>query len=75
MLKIISRNDDGVRLENDFDSSNAFIDFMDNDDDCLGDNEILLVVIDNMVVYSSLGNKTVTYNDTVRTMEVYDWLK
>ena len=74
MLKIDARNDDGVRLHFEFDNPDDFIALQNNDDDCIFDHEILLVELDNKILYSSLGRKTQNgYNDTLRTMEVYDW--
>jgi len=75
MLIIHSRNDDEVRLKFEFTSPEAFIEDMNHNDDCMGDHEILLVVLDGMVLYSSLGVKAKCYDETLRTMEVYDWFK
>ena len=73
MLVIYSRNDDTVRLKFEFDSPKAFIEDMKNNDDCMGDHEILLVVWEGLVLYSSLGKKAECYDDTLRTMDVYEW--
>ena len=72
-LVIHSRNIDGVRLEHSFSSPDEFLVLMEDDDECLGDNEILLVALGGLTIYSSLGVKVLGYADTLRTMDVYDW--
>jgi len=75
MLRIWARNDDEVRLKFVFKDAESFINDMNTNDDCMGDHEILLVELEGMVLYSSLGLKPKEYDDTLRTMDVYDWLK
>jgi len=75
MLTIYARNDDGVRLKFVFVSPEEFVHDICDNDDCMGDHEILLVVMDGMALYSSLGVKKTSYNYTLRTMDVYDWFK
>lgn len=72
-LIIFSKNDDGTRLEFVFPTAEDFIRSFDEDDDCMGDHEILYVEWKDRVVYSSLGIKAKDYNGTVRTMDVYNW--
>ena len=75
MLTIYARNGDGVRLRFEFSSPEAFVEDMNNNDDCMGDHEILLVIWGGLTLYSSLGTKAKCYDDTLRTMDVYDWFK
>jgi hypothetical protein len=46
-----------------------------SEDPDMGDNEILLVILNGLVLYSSLGNKAKTYDDTLRTADLYEWFK
>lgn len=71
-LLIFSRNDDGCRLKFVFSTAEDFIHSFD-DDDCMGDHEILYLEWEDRVIFSSLGIKAKDYNSTVRTMDVYDW--
>jgi hypothetical protein len=75
MLTIYSRNVDEARALHEFDSPKDFICDWNSDDCQMGDNEILLVVLDEVVVYSSLGRKVDGYEDTVRTCDVIDWFR
>lgn len=51
-LLIYSRNDDGTRLEFVFPTAEDFIRNFDENDDCMGDLEILYVEWKDKVVYS-----------------------
>jgi hypothetical protein len=73
MIKIVSRNIDEVKICHEFESPQAFVDDWQLEDCSMGDNEILLVIWDDRVVYSSLGRKVKGYGDTVRTCDVVDW--
>jgi hypothetical protein len=73
MIKIISRNVDEVKVCHEFESPQALVDDWRFEDCSMGDNEILLVIWDDRVVYSSLGRKVEGYEDTVRTCDVVDW--
>jgi len=75
MLSIESRNIDGVRVRHDFMSSSKFRKDWESENPSMGDNEILLVVNMDQVLYSSLGNKANAYGDTLRTADVYNWFK
>lgn len=74
-LIIFSKSDDERRLCFVFPTAEDFIDSMNNDDDCMGDQEILCVEWKDKIVYSSLYKKDRTYNETLRTMELYEWFK
>lgn len=73
MLKIDCRNINGIRLHFEYADGNHFIQSFDNDDDYMSDCEILLVELDGKILYSSLGLKSKKYDDTLRTMDLYDW--
>ena len=75
MIFIHSRNVDGVRVRHDFDSPEDFIKDWESEDPSMGDNEILLVILLDRVLYSSLGRKEKAYSNTLRTADLYDWLK
>lgn len=72
-LTIISRNDDGVRLEFVFPTAEVFIRSFDEEDDCMGDHEILYVEWKDNVMYSSLYVKGRSYDETLRTVDLYNW--
>lgn len=73
MLFIHSRNVDGVRVRHDFDSPSEFMKDWESENPSMGDNEILLVILLNRVVYSSLVRKEKAYSDTLRTADLYEW--
>lgn len=75
MIKIICRNDDELRLTFLYNRPEELVKDFDFGEDPPGDNEVLLVVEDNFVIYSSLGNKASSYEDTVRYDEVVDWFR
>lgn len=72
-LLIFTRNDDGCRLEFVFPTAEDFIRSFGEDDDCMGDHEILYVEWKDKVIYSSLGINSEDYNETLRTIDVYNW--
>lgn len=73
MITIVGRNVDDVRVTHHFDSIKEMLDDWNSDDPSMGDNHILLVVWNNNVVFSSLGRKEKSYEDTIRTADVMDW--
>ena len=73
MIQIWSRNVDGVRVEHLFSNASRMLEDWNSDDPSMGDNEILLVVVDGRTVYSSLGLKPKSYEETVRTADVMEW--
>lgn len=73
MIRITSRNVDGVRVEHIFLNAEKMLEDILSEDPSMGDNEILLVVEDGHTVYSSLGLKPKSYEDSVRTMDLADW--
>jgi len=75
MIFIHSRNVDGLRVRHDFDSPEEFIEDWESDNPSMDDNEILLVVLLDRVIYSSLGSEAKKYDDTLRTAGLYDWLR
>lgn len=74
-LFILARNDDGIRLQFVFPTSEDFIRSMNKDDDCMADHEILYVEWKDKVIYSSLYKKAKSYDETLRTMDLYEWFK
>ncbi len=73
MLVIDSRNVDGVRIRHEFNSPMSFVANCRSENPDMGDNEILLVTLYNQVLYSSLGHKAKSYDDTLRTADLYAW--
>lgn len=73
MIQIWSRNVDGVRVEHLFSNAQRMLEDWNSEDPSMGDNEILLVVVDGHTVYSSLGSKPICYENTVRTADVMEW--
>lgn len=72
-IYIESRNEDGKRLVHRFESREALLKDLRSNDPSMGDNKILLVVYDGLVIFSSLGRKERYYADTVRTWDVVEW--
>lgn len=75
MLKIDCRSNEGIRLHFEFADEQEFVRDINTNEDCMSDHEILLVTLEGQVLYSSLGKKVTCYDDTLRTMDVYDWFK
>lgn len=75
MIHIESRNIDHLRVEHDFETVLDLLFEWDSEDPAMGDNEVLLVVKDGMVLYSSLGEKPKSYNDTLRFVDLIDWFE
>ena len=73
MIHIESRNLDGLRLVHKFESREALLADLNSDAPSMGDNHILLVAQDGMVLFSSLGRQERYYGDTVRTLDVRGW--
>lgn len=74
MITIESRNCDDMRLTHTFESPAALLKDLTSDDPSMGDNEILLVSQTGVgVLYSSLGRKADSYEDTVRTADLVEW--
>lgn len=74
-LFILARNDDGIKLQFVFPASEDFIRSINEDDDCMSDHEILYVEWKDKVIYTSLYGNAKSYDDTLRTMDLYDWFK
>lgn len=74
MFVIESRNVDGKRLTHHFTNRESFLEDAASDDPKIGDNEILAVWDDDALLYSSLGRKADSYEDTLRTQDLVDWL-
>lgn len=70
---IESRNVDGIRVKHCFASVEEMLDDWNSDDPSMGDNQILLVVKDGLVLFSSIGRKETNYSDTVRTADLMEW--
>lgn len=75
VIHIESRNIDDLRIEHSFPTVGEMLSNWNSEDPNMGDNEILLVVKDGLVLYSSLGRKNGGYEDTVRTAHVMDWFE
>lgn len=73
MIRIESKSEDGLRLIHEFESREALLADLNSDDPSMGDNHILLVVQDGLVLFSSLGRRERFYGDTVRTLDVREW--
>lgn len=73
MLHIESRNVDCLRVTHEFQSVDEMLADWNSDDPTMGDNEILLVVQNGMVLYSSMGKSAERYEDTLRTADVMEW--
>lgn len=73
MIRIESRNADDIRLIHEFESREALLADLNSDDPSMGDNHILLVAEDGMVLFSSLGRRERSYADTVRTTDIVGW--
>lgn len=74
-IYIESINVDGVRISHEFISVEDMLEDWNSDNPSMGDNEILLVIRDGTVLYSSLGNKPKVYGDTLRTADMMDWFR
>lgn len=74
-IYIESINVDGVRVSHEFISVEDMMRDWDSDDPSMGDNEILLVIRDGTVLYSSLGNKPKEYGGTLRTADMMEWFR
>lgn len=72
-IHIESRNVDGLRVTHEFRTVQEMLGDWNSDDPAMGDNQILLVVKDGRVLYSSLGRKANAYEDTLRTSDLIDW--
>jgi len=75
MLIIHSRNIDDMRVKHEFSSPEVSMEDCNSEDPSMGDNKILLVILDGLVLYSSLGGKAKTYDDTLRTSDLYEWFE
>ncbi len=73
MIHIESRNVDGLRVVHDFQTTGELLADWAGDNPAMGDNHILLVVRDGLVLYSSMGRKVEICDDTVRTDDVISW--
>ena len=72
-IYIESINVDGKRVTHRFPSVERMLADLNSEDPSMGDNEIMLVVHDGAVAYSSRGRKRQCYDDTVRTSDITDW--
>lgn len=73
MIYIESRNVDDLRVAHKFSSVDEMLADWNSDNPSMGDNQILLVVQNGAVLFSSLGRKQVTYEDTLRTNDLMKW--
>lgn len=74
MIHIESRNVDGLLVVHKFESVQQMLDNWNSDDTDMGDNTIQLVVRDGLVLFSSLGRKEGNYEDTMRPVDLIEWL-
>lgn len=73
MIHVESRNINGLRVEHNFGTAIEMMLNWNSESPAMGDNEILLVIKDGAVLYSSLGKKTKCYEDMLRTDELMEW--
>lgn len=64
---------DDLRVAHEFNSGEEMLADWNSDNPSMGDNQILLVIQNGAVLFSSLGRKEDTYEDTLRTDDLMKW--
>lgn len=75
MIHIESRTIDGIQVVHDFPSADALLANLNSDFSSIGDNQILLVVLDGCPIFSSQGKGEDSRHSKIRTIDVISWFE